>query len=263
MISVIVPYKDSKRWVGRCCESLTVQDGEFEFLLVNDNSEDNGEAIVNEYANRDKRFVVLNNEHRTGVSGARNTGLDHAGGDWLTFLDADDELLPNAYETFIKATKTRANVCQFNHIRYKAKRDKAKASGINPRGMYTSVRLPEYWFCVWNKLYNSELVKDIRFDERIQYGEDGLFVLECLSKDDRIYCAGYKAITVRHNVENMESLSHIKTRDDLLNQIHIYEEFLLRQTSPSLRVAVCKEIGNLWNHKRIADAFGKGDDADG
>lgn len=263
MISVIVPYKNAERWLGRCCDSLESQLGDFEFVFVSDNCTDNSDEIVNKYVDKDKRFRFIWNIYQAGVSGARNTGLDVARGDWITFLDADDELLPNAYEIFIKATKTRANVCQFNHIRYKAKKDNAKVSGVNPRGMYTSVRLPAYWFGVWNKLYNSELVKDIRFDERTQYGEDGLFVLECLSKDDRIYCAGYKAITVRHNVENMESLSHVKTRDDLLNQIHIYEEFMLRQTNPSLRVAVCKEIGNLWKHKRMADAFGKGDDADG
>ena len=135
MISVIVPYKNAERWLGRSCGSLESQLGDFEFVFVSDNCTDNSDEIVNEYVDRDKRFRFIWNIYSAGVSGARNTGLDVARGDWITFLDADDELLPNAYKTFIKATKTRANVCQFNHVRYKAKKDKAKVSGINPRGI--------------------------------------------------------------------------------------------------------------------------------
>ena len=99
-------------------------------------------------------------------------------------------------------------------------------------------------------------MKDIRFDERTQYGEDGLFILECLAKDDRILHADYKKRVCKHNLENMESLSRIKTGDDLLKQVHLYEEFMLRQTDPQIRIAVCNEISILWAHKRMRDAFG-------
>ena len=123
--SVIVPYWNAEPWLGRCCESLTRQAGDFDFILVNDSSTDNSEAIANEYANRDQRFVLMDNERTKGVSGARNTGIVHARTEWLTFLDADDELLDDAHHTFTKviATDKTARFFQLNHLRYYSRID--------------------------------------------------------------------------------------------------------------------------------------------
>ena len=258
MITVIVPYKDAERYLGRCLKSLYDQDGDFEFLLVNDRSEDGGPEIASSYANEDGRFKLLDNERGPGVSGARNTGLDHAAGEWITFLDSDDEFLPGAYKTLTSVLKQDANVFQFNHMRWIARKNREIHKYQNNRGIYTSAKLPEVWFGVWNKLFRGEFVKDIRFDERTQYGEDGLFILDCLAKDDRIIHADFKKRVCKHNLENKESLSHIKTGDDLLKQVHLYEEFMLRQNNPQIRIAVCNEISILWAHKRMKDAFGEG-----
>ena len=256
MITVIVPYKDAERYLGRCLRSLQDQDGDFEFIIVNDRSEDGGPEFAAAYAEKDERFVLLDNERGPGVSGARNTGLDHAAGEWITFIDSDDEMLPGSYKTLTSVLKREANVYQFNHVRWIAKKKREIHKYENQRGVFTSANLPEAWFGVWNKLFRGEFVKDIRFDERTQYGEDGLFILECLAKDDRILHADYKKRVCKHNLENMESLSRIKTGDDLLKQVHLYEEFMLRQTDPQIRIAVCNEISILWAHKRMRDAFG-------
>ena len=117
MITAIVPYKDAERYLGRCLQSLHDQDGAFEFIIVNDGSEDGGTKIAAAYAEKDERFVLLDNERGPGVSGARNTGLDHAAGEWITFIDSDDEMLPGAYKTLTSVLKQEANVYQFNHIR--------------------------------------------------------------------------------------------------------------------------------------------------
>ena len=263
MITVIVPYRNAELYLGRCLKSLHDQDGDFEFLLVNDRSEDGGPEIAASYENEDGRFKLLDNERGPGVSGARNTGLDHAAGEWITFLDSDDEFLPGAYKTLTSVLKQDANVYQFNHMRWIARKNREIHKYQNNRGIYTSAKLPETWFGVWNKLFRGEFVKDIRFDERTQYGEDGLFILECLAKDDRIIHANFKKRVCKHNLENKESLSHIKTGDDLLKQVHLYEEFMLRQNNPQIRLAVCNEISILWAHKRMKDAFGEGGYLDG
>lgn len=258
MISVIVPYKDSERWVGRCCESLTVQDGEFEFLLVNDNSEDNGEAIVNEYANRDKRFVMLNNEHRTGVSGARNTGLDHAGGDWITFLDADDELMPGACEMFRSAIKSNkdANIFQFNHYRYYAKNGRTALKYTNVPGTYNIKRLPVLWVMVWNKLIRRDLIDGLRFNESMKFAEDEMFVFECLARDGRIFCKS--DITTIHHFENTESLSKTRDESDILKQSHAIEDFIKRNKDQDVRRAACMRLSEHWAHLFL-DVFTKGE----
>ena len=263
MISVIIPYKDAERYLGRCLLSLSDQDGDFEFIVVNDGSQDSGPDIAAAYAKKDGRFVLLDNERGPGVSGARNTGLDHARGDWITFLDSDDEFLPDAYKTFTSMMKREANVYQFNHLRWIARKNREVRKYQNQRGIYTSENLPEAWFGVWNKLFRAEFVQDIRFDERTNYGEDGLFILDCLAKEDKIVHADFKQRVCKHNLENKESLSHIKTGNDLLKQVHLYEEFMLKQKDPKIRLAVCNELSILWAHKRMKDAFGEGSDLDG
>ena len=119
-ISVIVPYHNAAPWLVRCLNSLTDNEGDFEFILVNDRSDDAGPSIVRQYAAIDERFVILDNERGPGVSGARNTGLDICSGDWITFLDADDKYIESAYKTFVRAINANrmAAVIQFNHLRH-------------------------------------------------------------------------------------------------------------------------------------------------
>ena len=257
-ISVIVPYHNAAPWLVRCLNSLTDNEGDFEFILVNDRSEDAGPNIVRQYAAIDDRFVVLDNEHGPGVSGARNTGLDAINGDWATFLDADDKYVDCAFETLkreISANKLAAMI-QFNHLRHYTEINKTVLKYTNEAGVYKVDDLPNIWFGVWNKLFRADFVKDIRFDERLQYGEDGLFILECLSKGAYIYHAEKQSVVVIHSFINKQSLSKIKTADDLLKQVHVYEEYLLNQERPEMRIALCKELSRLWGSETFARCFG-------
>ena len=254
--SVIVPYWNAENWLGRCCLSLSKQDGDFEFLLVNDHSTDTSDAIALAYAEYDHRFVLLDNERTKGVSGARNTGLDHAQGEWITFLDADDEFVADAHEAFEMTLETKAKIHQLNHIRYYAEIDRTAMKMANSGGWFYVDHLPECWFGVWNKLYHRSVVENVRFDESISYGEDGLFVLATLAVDHRIHHADKRVVAVKHNFDNKNSLSHMKTAQDLLNQIHEYEGFLLEQEDPAVRVATIKEISNLWAHPRVEKLIG-------
>lgn len=256
MISVIVPYWNSEAWLGRCCRSLAAQQGDFEFILVNDNSTDDSECIAIEYALFDNRFVVMDNQHAKGVSGARNTGLDHARGEWITFLDSDDEMLECAGESFGLALQTKANVHQLNHMRYYTSIDKLTLKMANTGGWYSVDNLPKCWFGVWNKLFHRSIIENVRFMEGLQFGEDGLFVLEVLSIDHNIHHADKRVCAVKHRFDNKQSLSHIKTAEALLEQIHVYEDFMLRQTDPLVRVATIKEISNLWALPRVEKIIG-------
>mgnify|MGYP002525989704 CR=1 FL=1 len=91
LISVIVPFRDEENWIGRCIDSLRIQRGRFEFLLVDDHSTDRSTDIVREHIKGDSRFDFSHLTSLYGVSAARNAGIGNATGDWITFLDADDE----------------------------------------------------------------------------------------------------------------------------------------------------------------------------
>ena len=254
LISVVVPYWNSEKWLRRCLESLKRQSGDFEFILVDDHSTDAGRMIMDEYAGTDKRFRLITNELTKGVSGARNMGMDCARGEWVTFLDADDEMAENAYAVFAEETKVDANIHQFNHIRqYRYKR---LIKFDNNAGWFRINNLPDCWWGVWNKLYRRDFLDGVRYLEGLQYGEDGLFVLTSLAKDKRIHHAEHDAVTVVHHFNNQKSLSHIKQGSDLITQVHAYEDFLLSQNDPEVRRAVCLEISKLWATPRMLELVG-------
>ena len=96
MISVIIPCHNCESFINRCVDSVlnqTYQD--VEIILVNNNSSDNSLALLNKYKSEfpDKIFVF--EESKKGAPAARNHGLYKARGEWIQFLDADDELSPD------------------------------------------------------------------------------------------------------------------------------------------------------------------------
>ena len=242
MISVIIPFYNAGEYLGRCARSLK-QQGDFEFIFVDDHSTDGGVKVLSEI--KDNRFKVLKNEHKKGVSGARNTGLDYTTGEYITFVDADDEMLPNAYETLLSVIEEAdANIYQLNHFRYYTKIGKQALKYTNPEGEYSSSNFPRMWNAVWNKIIKREFLEGIQFNEKIQTGEDTLFILECLSKEDRIHHS-LKAI-YRRRFDNPESLSKIKTENDLFKYLRELEAFIKKQKNPAIRTACCEMLARDW-----------------
>ena len=97
LLSVIVPVYNVENYLSRCVDSILSQSGvTLEVLLVDDGSTDASGKICDSYAARDDRVKVIHKENG-GLSSARNTGLDRASGDYVTFVDSDDYLEPEAY----------------------------------------------------------------------------------------------------------------------------------------------------------------------
>lgn len=89
-VSVIIPVYNVEKYLTKCLESVVGQTySELEIICVNDGSPDNSEAILRDFAGRDKRIRIITQQN-TGLSGARNTGIREATGDYIVFLDSDD-----------------------------------------------------------------------------------------------------------------------------------------------------------------------------
>ena len=100
-VSIIIPCFNSGAYLGACMDSVLAQTMEdFEAILIDDGSRDDTLTVAQAYAGRDARVRVLAQENR-GVAAARNLGLEHARGEWVTFVDSDDLLPPNALETML------------------------------------------------------------------------------------------------------------------------------------------------------------------
>ncbi len=98
MISIIVPVYNSEKYLAETLNSICSQSFcDIEIVCVNDGSTDSSLSILKEWRNTDGRIVVINQEN-SGVSLARNAGIEAARGDILMFVDADDCLTPDACE---------------------------------------------------------------------------------------------------------------------------------------------------------------------
>lgn len=102
MISIIIPLYNSGKTIKKTLESILSQDyKDFEIIIINDGSTDNGVGIVESL--NDKRIRVYSQDNG-GVSVARNKGIEEAKGEWLMFFDADDEMLAGALSAFVGGT---------------------------------------------------------------------------------------------------------------------------------------------------------------
>lgn len=102
-VSVIVPVYNAADYIERCVKSITAQTLEdIEILLINDGSDDNSAEICEELSNSDDRIKFFNQEN-SGVSSARNKGLNNASGEWVTFVDSDDWIEPLMCEKAVNA----------------------------------------------------------------------------------------------------------------------------------------------------------------
>ena len=188
LISVIVPVYKVEPYLDRCVQSIVDQTYEnLEIILVDDGSPDNCPAMCDAWAAKDGRVQVIHKENG-GVSTARNTGLDTATGSYITFVDADDWLDPNAVEILLEqAVSTGADIVVGNYyFDYVDKRDSQpltverhiwKQNEIVHAYIRDRIR-PE----VHNKLYAGASIGDLRFDPSIGYGEDLLFNYYAFSK---------------------------------------------------------------------------------
>lgn len=103
MVTIVIPVYNGENFITETLASVKMQTyTDFECLIIDDGSTDNTAAIVKEWIKDDKRFLYLYQQNK-GLSGARNTGLDHAKGNLIQFLDADDVILPTKLEKQINA----------------------------------------------------------------------------------------------------------------------------------------------------------------
>jgi len=95
LFSIVIPLYNKEPYIAKTLDSVLAQElGDYEVLVVNDGSKDGGAATVRQYAEKDARIRLIEQEN-AGVSVARNTGIAHAQGQYVAFLDADDWWEPN------------------------------------------------------------------------------------------------------------------------------------------------------------------------
>lgn len=181
-VSVIVPVYNSAPYLENCLLSIVRQTyGDLEIFCINDGSTDNSGEILRRFAEKDPRVHVLSQENQ-GVSAARNRGLELASGEWLSFVDSDDELEPDFYETLTAlATEHSADIvhCGYKRICLDGTVKDVRGTGRllvqTPAEAARCLLVGEHFSSgLWNKLYKRNLFSHIRFDTSLKINEDVL-----------------------------------------------------------------------------------------
>lgn len=143
--SVIVPIYNVEDYIRECVDSVLAQTYEnFEVILVNDASPDTSLTIIREHYEANPHVIIIDKPQNEGVAMARSTGLSKASGDYVLYLDGDDQLVPNALEVLNqKYTETQAELIIFPKIR-EANREKYVATYFAEEKLFTSDKTELY-----------------------------------------------------------------------------------------------------------------------
>lgn len=190
-ISVIVPVYKTEGLLDRCVESIVGQTNKnLEIILVDDGSPDNCPAMCDEWAEKDSRIRVIHKENG-GVSSARNAALDIATGDYIGFVDSDDWIEPEMYSSLIqKISESGKNIalCSYYAVEISGERYECRCvvdkEVLDKDDYFRFIVLGGDGGYIWNRLYDADILKEVRFDEDIWYSEDLLFNFKTAQKSN-------------------------------------------------------------------------------
>ena len=188
LISVIIPAYNAAGQLHLSVGSVLKQDmGDFELIIINDGSTDNTADVAQAMAESDSRIVVYNVENG-GPASARNHGIDFAKGQYIMFLDADDTLEPDALSRTASDIKDSPILLTGYYIINSNDTQKIpyffESSNLSKDelgGQFVPLYVSNLLNQCWAKLYLTSFLRDnnIRFVD-YRFGEDRLFILECL-----------------------------------------------------------------------------------
>jgi glycosyltransferase involved in cell wall biosynthesis len=190
ILSVIVPVYNKEKYIHACLESILNQTfTDFELILVNDGSTDGSAEICEHFARLDKRVSVAHQTNK-GVSAARNTALLHSSGKYIGFVDCDDTLESDMYETLIDNAvnySADVSVCGVKkeisgkiELFYGTKKTKIYHTEEALAGLLKK----EFLRSVYDKIYEAGIAKKVMFEGAIY--EDILYNFSVLQKAKKV-----------------------------------------------------------------------------
>lgn len=236
MVSVIVPVYNIEDYLKECLDSLRNQSyRDIEIILIDDGSSDRSGKICDAYAAMDMRIKVIHKENE-GVSSARNAGLEIMQGDYVLFADGDDWLDTNMIqELFESMQKSEAQmaICdtyQTDGTNFEVRNlfKYAKNKKIfYEKEIYDIIK---YTATLWNKLIERKCIEDIRFDTKISYGEDLLFLVQILKNVNKIVIVNKPLYYYRNSrVGNVASSSINNSYMEFIDTTYIIYKMLMEK----------------------------------
>lgn len=265
LVSIIVPVYNVEKYLDRCVASLVQQTYQnIEIILVDDGSSDVSPGICDEWVKRDKRVKTIHKSN-AGAGMARNSGMEIARGDWITFVDADDYLDRTAHEKCMKVLQTtKADICFFSGSFVDANGRCRQAKNSFPDLLQGKEIRQQLLPKCYGEFYKDPFImipicwmgiykKDILLKNRIEFVDDRVFGAEdAVFTADACYWAQKVAFineSLYYYCENEASITHSYAKDRFACALRLYnnrkEDIRVKQLDEeiSLRVDV-----RLWNY---------------
>lgn len=216
--SLIVPLYNAEKTICRCVDSILRQlYDDFEIILIDDGSVDNGYEICVNYKKEDKRIRIYRQDN-SGPSVARNLGIEKANGEWICFIDSDDYISDN-YLSELNALITRNDNLDMIFMGFYKDDMQKKATEImlpddcDSKGIELVTRLVKQGMFgyTWIKIFKREKIKTNRFRNDLKLFEDEIFTCETLPQCKNI--AVLKKPLYHYVISSNDSLMN-RTYDD-------------------------------------------------
>lgn len=228
-ITVIIPVYNGETYLENCINSLLNQTyNNIEILIVNDGSTDATAQIAHKLQ-KEHSNIVLVNKKNAGLPQARKTGIEHATGDYIGFVDVDDWAEPNMFELLLNACeKNHGQIacCGFywQYVKKKIPSNKNTEECLCITGsealVYMNTRQKIFPFA-WNKLYKKELFTDIHFSFGNFIGEDYDITSQVFSKAAKVI---WLSKPLYHYIQLPNSMSRGGYTKDYITAYNNYEK---------------------------------------
>lgn len=200
-LSVIVHVFNTEKYLGRCLESVINQTfKDIEIICINDGASDSSQDILNDYATKDERFIIINPENSEAVS--RSLGIDMANGEYLFFLDADGWLELDAFEKLYENAKSNdSDIVLFNSIEQN----------------------------ISSKIYKTSFLKEnnIQFDNDMDFQIKSMILAKRISHVPEILYNHDKSSPQLIKSDCNTSLINFNNVEEFLKQNNLWDEFRL------------------------------------
>ena len=202
LVSIVIPfYNTDPQQAETLVLSVLKQSYEnLEIICINDGSTDNTPQLLEKFQKQDKRINLINQKNSGSAAGARNSGLQKATGEYVMFVDSDDEVDPKFVEKMLNKIQKESSdlvACGFKYHRLANESsvdiftNKVATRNHNEDFLPYTIRLlgnDGRLYSVVNKIFRTDLIKknQLKFDTSLDFGEDLIFVLNYLKHSERI-----------------------------------------------------------------------------
>lgn len=255
LISVIIPVYNADKYIEKCLYSLINQTYKnLELIIINDGSTDKSQKIIESIKLKENR-IVLFNQSNSGVSKARNKGLEVATGKYITFIDADDYVDKNYIDILYNSilnNNSDISICKFslNNQKVKAKTKKMKTIIYNGETATIDMLLARNFdSSVCCKLIESNLAKSEKFCLTMQIAEDCLYYYYLFKKCNKI---SFESIVGYYYMQNEDGA--ISTVSDIkVDNLLIFEKLIEESDNKKIKNSLCSKYVSTCFHLLYLD----------